>query len=183
MHSSAPSHCLTQAGYATVGIETGQQTGIIVTEINGAVVGAITGRTGATLAGGATGDSNTERLLTIRELARDFGITLRALRFYENKGMIAPQRRGASRLYSPADRDRLALILAGKRLGFTLAEIRRMAATQDGRGSLDLTEDQCVEQIALLEEQKRSVDQALADLRRMHAALTADAVAPTRIAC
>ncbi|MBV8840465.1 MAG: MerR family transcriptional regulator, partial [Alphaproteobacteria bacterium] len=62
---------------------------------------------------------------TIGELSREFGVTLRALRFYENKGLITPQRDGLNRLYSQGDRTRLALILKGKKLGFTLGEIRQ----------------------------------------------------------
>src|SRR5436853_6685752 len=69
---------------------------------------------------------------TIGELSRDFGVTLRALRFYENKGLISPQRDGLNRLYSQADRNRLALILKGKTLGFTLGEIREMIAVEQG---------------------------------------------------
>ncbi len=57
---------------------------------------------------------------TIGELSREFGVTLRALRFYENKGLISPHRDGLNRLYSQGDRTRLALILKGKKLGFTL---------------------------------------------------------------
>ncbi|MFC6981241.1 MerR family transcriptional regulator [Microbulbifer taiwanensis] len=56
---------------------------------------------------------------SISELAREFGITTRAIRFYEDKGLIAPARRGQTRIYSPEDRVRLKLILRGKRLGFS----------------------------------------------------------------
>src|SRR5215472_17921874 len=69
---------------------------------------------------------------TISELSREFGVTLRALRFYENKGLIAPRRDGNLRLYSESDRTRLAAIVTGKKLGFTLAEIRAMIAARDG---------------------------------------------------
>src|SRR5262249_41987406 len=68
---------------------------------------------------------------TIGELSREFGVTLRALRFYENKGLISPQRDGLNRLYSQGDRTRLALILKGKKLGFTLGEIRQMIAAEE----------------------------------------------------
>lgn len=64
-----------------------------------------------------------QRLYTISQLTQEFDITTRTLRFYETQGLLAPQRRGRQRLYSPADRTRLKLILRGKRLGFTLAEI------------------------------------------------------------
>lgn len=117
-----------------------------------------------------------ERKFTIGELSRQFGVTLRALRFYENKGLIAPQRRGATRLYSSADRDRIAQILAGKRLGFTLAEIRRMVVgkTAERGGDLQLSREKCLEQIALLEEQKRGIEAGLAELRKIYARLPAD---------
>src|SRR5690606_21352750 len=63
---------------------------------------------------------------TIRDLAEAFGVTARTLRFYEQKGMLRPRRRGAARIYSAADRAHLALILRGKRVGFSLDEIREM---------------------------------------------------------
>src|SRR5579872_5168789 len=84
--------------------------------------------------------------LTIREVARQFGITLRALRFYEAKRLIAPLRRGATRLYRRNDCERLTLILAGRRLGFTLAEIRDLLGKPEGK-TLHLTREQCVAQI------------------------------------
>ena len=63
-----------------------------------------------------------ERNYTISELAREFGITTRTIRFYEEKGLISPQREGQKRIYSPADRVRIKLILRGKRIGMTLQE-------------------------------------------------------------
>ena len=77
---------------------------------------------------------------TIGELSREFGVTLRALRFYENKGLISPHRDGLNRLYSQGDRTRLALILKGKKLGFTLGEIRQMIAAEESE-----TDRQCAE--------------------------------------
>ena len=62
------------------------------------------------------------RSYTIGDLAREFGVSLRTLRFYEDRGLLKPQRAGASRLYDGAQRARLELILKGKQLGFTLAE-------------------------------------------------------------
>ena len=63
-------------------------------------------------------------LYSVTELANDLGVTPRALRFYEDKGLIAPQRAGNARVYTHRDRGRLMLILRGKRLGFTLSEVR-----------------------------------------------------------
>jgi DNA-binding transcriptional MerR regulator len=105
--------------------------------------------------------------LTIREVARQFGITLRALRFYEAKRLIAPQRQGATRLYRRSDRERLTLILAGRRLGFTLAEIRDLLGKPDGK-TLHLTREQCVAQINALEQQKRNLEIAIAELRQIY---------------
>lgn len=63
---------------------------------------------------------------TITELAREFDITPRAIRFYEDQGLLTPSRAGRSRVYSKADRTRLKLTLRGKRLGLSLAEIREL---------------------------------------------------------
>ena len=66
-----------------------------------------------------------ERLLTVTELAKELGLTPRAIRFYADKGLIDPARVGATRVYSPRERARMLLILRGKRLGFSLAEIKK----------------------------------------------------------
>jgi DNA-binding transcriptional MerR regulator len=110
-------------------------------------------------------------LYTIGRLAAEFGVTLRALRFYEDLGLLLPQRSGAARLYSQSDRDRIALILQGKKLGFTLREIGDLLASppdEGDRGSLQLSRQQCVEQINLLERQKRTIENALTELRRTY---------------
>jgi DNA-binding transcriptional MerR regulator len=108
---------------------------------------------------------------TIGELATGFGVTQRTLRFYESVGLIAPRRNGAARLYAQSDRDRIALIVQGKKLGFTLREIRDMLASPshgEAHAALDLSREQCVEQINLLERQKRMIDNALVELRRTY---------------
>jgi DNA-binding transcriptional MerR regulator len=108
------------------------------------------------------------RPLTISEMARRFGLSQRALRFYENKGLLMPRRQGATRIYSPADIERLALVLKAKRLGFTLSEIRDMLTAPvdpSESGALALTRRQCFEQIRLLEQRKREIESALAELR------------------
>jgi DNA-binding transcriptional MerR regulator len=66
------------------------------------------------------------RIYSIAELAREFGITARTMRFYEDEGLIKPRRQGLTRLYSAHDRTRLGWILRGKRLGFSLAEIKEL---------------------------------------------------------
>jgi len=108
-----------------------------------------------------------EAPMTIGEVARQFGITLRTLRFYEAKRLVAPQRRGSMRLYRHADRERLSLILTGRRLGFTLTEIKELL-DRPGRHGLHLSREQCVEQINMLERQKRGLEQALTELRQIY---------------
>lgn len=121
---------------------------------------------------------------SIGDLAKEFGVTLRTLRFYESKRLLAPRRDGVARVYTDEDRYRLGLILQGKRLGFTLTEIRALIAAQgnghdqdnghDGGGEkppLRLSRQQCVEQIRMLERQKREVEDAIGELRRTYNAL------------
>jgi DNA-binding transcriptional MerR regulator len=112
---------------------------------------------------------------TISELAKEFGVTLRTLRFYEDKGLISPRRQGLTRLYSPADRERIALILKGKKLGFMLGEIRQMVAAEQGRGdghALKLSREKCLEQIELLNRQQADIEDALTELRSIYASLS-----------
>lgn len=121
--------------------------------------------------------------ITIGELARESGVTLRALRFYQSKGLLAPHRDGGARVFSHADRDRLALILQGKRLGFTLTEIREML-TARARGcanALPISRRKCVEQINMLERQRRDVETALAELRQIYTEMFTSSDAPPRI--
>jgi DNA-binding transcriptional MerR regulator len=118
---------------------------------------------------------------TIGELARHFGITLRALRFYEGRGLLTPQRDGLMRTFSRADRDRLALILKGKKLGFTLGEIGEMIDAQAGTATqqgLKLTAEKCLQQIAHFERQMREAGEALAELRQIHLSLCVQAAKP-----
>ena len=68
---------------------------------------------------------DSERLLSITELADELGVTARAIRFYESKGLLEPQRAGANRVYGYRDRARLLIILRGKRLGFSLSGIKQ----------------------------------------------------------
>lgn len=109
--------------------------------------------------------------LTISEMAREFGTTPRALRFYEDKGLISPERQGAARLYGPVERERLALVLKAKLLGFTLTEIRQMLAAPSESATaraLAISRRQCFDQIKLLEQRKRDIETALAELRRAY---------------
>jgi DNA-binding transcriptional MerR regulator len=69
--------------------------------------------------------------LTIAQIAQEYGVTHRTVRFYEDRGLITPERRGTRRIYHPRDRVRLGLILRGKRLGFSLEEITRIVDMYD----------------------------------------------------
>lgn len=109
--------------------------------------------------------------LTIAERAREFGITSGALRFYEAKGSLSPERRGLERRYGPTERQRLALLLHAKALDFTLAEIRQMLGAPDVVSTLDISRRQCFEQIRHLEQRKREIEAALAQLRRIYSSL------------
>src|ERR671921_2524162 len=71
------------------------------------------------------------RTYTITQLCDEFGVTARALRFYEDEGLISPQRQGLARIYSWRDRARLAWILRGKRVGFSLSDIKEMIDLYD----------------------------------------------------
>jgi DNA-binding transcriptional MerR regulator len=109
----------------------------------------------------------TEPLYTIGQLADRFGITRRALRFYESEGLLAPARQRQRRLYSRADVDRLGVILRAKKLGFSLADIRRMIAAEASQHTLELSREKCLAQIAILEQKLAEITEAIAELRRI----------------
>jgi len=105
---------------------------------------------------------------SISDLSAEFGITPRALRFYEDEGLISPERRGLSRIYSQRDRARLAWILRGKRVGFSLADIRQMIDLYDlgdgRRAQRAITIERCRERIATLQAQRTDIDAAILEL-------------------
>ena len=107
---------------------------------------------------------------TIGELAEEFGVTHRALRFYEDKGLISPARHGTTRLYSRRDRARLRLVILGKKVGFPLADIREMLELYDlkeGKADqLQVALRRFNEQIGMLRRQKQDIEQAIAELTR-----------------
>jgi DNA-binding transcriptional MerR regulator len=111
-------------------------------------------------------------LLTIGELSQRYGITLRALRFYEARGLLAPHRAGSVRLYSSTDIRRVELILKGKHLGFTLAEIREMVANVGESPSTDtelaIAPDLVVAQLETLRRQRVNIDDAILELEETH---------------
>lgn len=106
---------------------------------------------------------------TIAQLSNEFGITPRAIRFYEDKNLLSPTRQGLNRIYTRRDRARLALILRGKRLGFRLDDIKEMLDLYDhGEGQIEqmqFTLDRSRDRIAELERQRRDVDDAIRELK------------------
>ncbi|WP_131195274.1 MerR family transcriptional regulator [Lichenihabitans psoromatis] len=112
-------------------------------------------------------DVKIERI-SIGEMARAFDVSLRTLRFYEDRGLLVPRRDGTTRLYASSDKARLDMILQAKQLGFTLTEIRDMLAGAEPRpqtNRLHLKSEQIVAQIAHLERQRNEIDGAISVLR------------------
>ena len=112
--------------------------------------------------------SSTEGKYPIREMCDAFGITPRALRFYEDERLIAPERRGTTRFYSDRDRARVTWILRGKRVGFSLGEIKEMLDLYDigdaQQTQLKVTAERCKERIEALHRQKVDIDATIAEL-------------------
>ena len=107
---------------------------------------------------------------TIGDLAREFGVTLRTLRFYEDRGLLSPKRHGTSRIYNRRDRARLKLALMGKKVGFSLAEIKEILDLydlKDGQAiQLRVALERFERQIGVLKQQKQDVEQAIEELTR-----------------
>ena len=105
---------------------------------------------------------------TIAELAREFDVTPRTIRFYEDQGIVSPAREGRNRIFGPRDRTRLKLALRGKRLGLQLSEIRSLIDMYDGPGDTDvqLRQYQSVlaQHRAMLEQQRRDIDDTLREI-------------------
>ena len=128
------------------------------------------------LAGVLSEGTSSRRDFTISDMASLYGVSLRTLRFYEDKGLIFPRRQGTARYYSPNDRVRLELILKGKRLGFSLSEIHNLIASRTTASPendtadlvVSLNSDQVAAQIAHLERQRDDLSTAIAELREAH---------------
>lgn len=107
--------------------------------------------------------------LRIGEIARSYGITLRTLRFYEDKGLLTPHRDGTTRLYSKKDIARLRLILLGRKVGFSLREVKQMMDLYDPAGTnskqLRVALDKGDRQLVRLEKQRLLIEESINELR------------------
>jgi DNA-binding transcriptional MerR regulator len=115
---------------------------------------------------------------SIAELAAEYDVTLRTIRFYEDRGLLTPERRGTVRVYHPRDRVRLGLILRGKRLGFSLDEIATIVDMYDAEpgeeGQLAYLLDQIGNRRAELEQRRRDIDETLKELAEVERRCQAD---------
>ena len=122
----------------------------------------------SSIAGIELPDHKDRQTYSITDLSEEFGVTARALRFYEDEGLIAPERNGLARVYSRRDRARLAWILRGKRVGFSLSDIREMIDLYDADEGHEeqrrVTVAKCKARIELLTRQKDDIDAAIAEL-------------------
>ncbi len=114
-----------------------------------------------------------ESTFTIGELSREFSITLRSIRFYEDQGLLKPTRVGTTRIFSRQDRGRLALICRGKRLGFSLKVIKTFLDLYDSGGQqieqMRFLGEKAQERIKVLEQQRIDLEQTLRELREIAA--------------
>ena len=115
-------------------------------------------------------DDIVEGYMRIGEMAQKYDVTLRALRFYEDKGLLSPKREGATRLYSKRDRARLKLILLGRKVGFSLRDVKQIMDLYDPNGTnskqLRLTLDKSEKQLVRLQKQRLAIDDAIEELTR-----------------
>ncbi|MFM6951439.1 MAG: MerR family transcriptional regulator [Novosphingobium sp.] len=113
-------------------------------------------------------DALARESFTISDLTAEFGLTARALRFYEDEGLIAPARQGLSRVYSKRDRARLAWIMRAKNVGFSLTEIKEMIDLYDlGDGRVEqrrVTVARCKQQVERMQAQRADIDAAIKEL-------------------
>ncbi|NNE24381.1 MAG: MerR family DNA-binding transcriptional regulator [Rhizobiales bacterium] len=118
----------------------------------------------------STPQTDRDKTYSITQLCREFDVTPRTLRFYEQKGLLAPARRGWTRIFNYRDRARLQLILRGKRVGFSLEEIKEMLdlyKLRDGQMTqLTVASTKLRERLVALRQQRVEIDEAIADLER-----------------
>lgn len=112
---------------------------------------------------------NASTIYSIGEIAREFDITTRSIRFYEDQGLLSPKRQGQTRLYTNKDRVRLKLILRGKRLGFSLAETKNLFDLYDMENS---SARQLHTVLALIDDKRISLKQQLEDIKVLLVELT-----------
>ncbi|WP_108460824.1 MerR family transcriptional regulator [Devosia naphthalenivorans] len=114
-------------------------------------------------------ETDNRDLFAIADLAKEFGISTRAIRFYEAKGLLSPERVGATRIFRRRDRARLILILRGKRLGFSLRDISDYLSLYDANRSeqVNLLIDKVDERLASLEGQLLDLQTTIAELREI----------------
>ena len=109
-----------------------------------------------------------DKFYTITELTREFGVSTRTLRFYEDEGLINPERRGRTRLFRPADRRLIQEILRGRRIGFTIAEIREIIKVYKDPpgevGQLEMLMAKVSEKREDLRQKRRDIEETLAEL-------------------
>ena len=114
-----------------------------------------------------------EKTYTISDLAKEFGVTTRTIRFYEEKGLVTPLREGQKRLYSPADRVRIKLILRGKRIGMTLQECVDFIDMYDPGHNNDDQLHSLIDDVKhrreKLQQQKKDIDDMLSGLEEVQA--------------
>ena len=129
------------------------------------------------LVGGFAAEATERDVFTIRDLTKEFGVSARTLRFYEEKGLLEPTRRGEQRVYTRRDRARLAYVLAGKTVGFSLEDVREMLDLYDlgdgGVTQLKVALAKFGERIERLERQKSDIDRVVAELTRASNLMTA----------
>lgn len=121
---------------------------------------------------------------SITELAEEFGLTTRAVRFYEDKGLLTPERRGQTRIYHPRDRARLTLIVRGKNVGLALAEIKEILSLYDQHDGCEtqnrVAVDKFRRRIASLRQQRNEIDLQIKTLEESCARLEAQIVEQVR---
>jgi DNA-binding transcriptional MerR regulator len=118
-------------------------------------------------------ESDGSEFLKIGEMARIYNVTLRTLRFYEDKGLLNPKREGSNRLYSKRDRARLKLILLGRKVGFPLRDVKQMLDLYDPTGAntkqMRLALEKSEKQLGRLQKQRAAIEDAINELSQLMA--------------